>query len=381
MNGLKLPLLGCHSNECLVCRLLIVIFFVFAIFFIGWLMLLGWPVAAEKDAGDTLLNEEINKAFPTWQPVAAEVTHKSVTRIGEKTFDSIHQAGLALKDGETLELGEGIYTEPLVVLASNVQVRGMGHVVIEKVAWKGKAAIIVNGDNVHLSNIECRFIEVPDENGACIRQQGKNLSVSHMYIHDSEQGLLAGKSSGKTRIIDSRFEKLGKNGKAHGIYVGGGELELLESLVIASKDGGHEIKSRASLTVIRDSILGSFSADDSRLVDIANGGVLVIENSVMQKGGHSKNREMIGYGLEGVRYTKNSVSLKNNIFIVDREGSNQLIRSQVNPLHVLVEENSYVSEKMPSDISESKNKIFSSRKSAGLPVYPLLPKHNNIRVN
>src|SRR5690606_27406697 len=125
----------------------------------------------------------------------------------------------ALEDGDVLRIAAGVYNEAIVIRASNVVVEGEGLVVLEGKAAGGKAAIVNKGNFNQIRNIECRQIAVPDRNGACVRHEGKNLKLYHVYFHDSEQGILAGNKSGMVIIENSRFQNLGKAGRAHAIYI------------------------------------------------------------------------------------------------------------------------------------------------------------------
>jgi len=236
---------------------------------------------------------------------------------------------------------------------------------------QGKAAIITKGNNIHIENIECRGIKVKDKNGACVRHEGSNLKLVHVYFHSSEAGLLSGAKGGRIEILDSRFERLGRQGQAHGIYIGGGELIVRGSHFIASVDEGHEIKSRAELTFIDKSIIASLSSEDSRLLDIPNGGRLIVTNSILQQGSGSSNQDAIGYGLENVSFTENTILLKNNIIVLERHGRSQLIHAAGDLVRTEAINNIIVS----SDPVELPgfNLIFESRQEAGLPDYPVLP--------
>ncbi|MFC1684962.1 hypothetical protein ACFL0R_05795 [Pseudomonadota bacterium] len=314
---------------------------------------------------------EIKQVFGSWEPIAAAENGREGIWIGDTHFSSLKNAAQSLKAGQTLEIGEGVYHEPLVLEENDVVVRGLGHVVLEGAVAQGKAAIITKGNNIHIENIECRGIKVKDKNGACVRHEGRNLKLVHVYFHSSEAGLLSGAKGGRIEILDSRFERLGRQGQAHGVYIGGGELIIRDSRFIASVDEGHEIKSRAELTFIDKSVIASLSSEDSRLLDIPNGGRLIVTNSILQQGLGSSNQDAIGYGLENASYTDNTILLKNNIIILERHGRSQLIHAASDLVRTEAINNIVVS----SDPVELPgfNLIFESRQEAGLPDYPALP--------
>ncbi|MDD2724772.1 MAG: right-handed parallel beta-helix repeat-containing protein [Methylovulum sp.] len=322
------------------------------------------------------LDKDIAVNFGLWQPLPITYpgTGKGI-KIGEKTYPSLAVASTALQDHQTLLIGEGVYTEPLVINRNHVQIIGSGRVVFDGASAEGKAAIITKGKQITISNIECKNIAVADQNGACIRSEGAGLTVEHVYFHDSEQGILSSNNQ-SLRISDSRFEKLGKNGRAHGIYIDGGEVLIDHSWFIASKSEGHEIKSRASKTVIKNCVIASLSAVDSRLVDVSNGGELVIENSVLEKGPQSANATAIGYGLEGITHQQNAIILEKNVVILERDGHNVLLDARPEgQVPVKIVGNIIVSK--DEQVIDGLNWLFSSRQEARMGEYPQLPVLEN----
>jgi len=320
------------------------------------------------------IEEEIALNFGSWQPLADLSGSGKLDGIwvNDKEVGSLKEASRILENGDLIQIGAGTYQQALIVRADDVTVVGIGHVVIEKASAEGKAAIITKGNNIHIKNIECRYIEVRDNNGACVRQEGKGLTLTHVYFHHSQQGLLAGRRSGTVLIEDSRFEQLGLNGRAHGIYVNGDTLIIRNSLVIAAKSQGHEVKSRAAETIIENSVIASLSATDSRLIDIPNGGVLVIKKSILQMGVNSSNQDLIGYGLEKRAHTINRVELTDNLIVMERNGNNALFHKH-NRLPDMLAKNNLIVAARPPEL-EGFNLLFTSRSEAGLEAYPKLPK-------
>ena len=321
------------------------------------------------------IEEEIDLNFEPWKPLVSGNRKKPGIWVNDKLVNSIQQAVKALKNGDVLTIGAGVYREPLVIRADDVTVVGAGHVLIENTAAEGKAAIITKGDNIQIKNIECRHVEVRDRNGACVRHEGRGLTLTHVYFHHSQQGVMTGSNPGQVLIEDSRFERLGLGGRAHAIYVNGGKLTLRNSIVIAAKDQGHEVKSRAAMTSIENSVIASLSSQDSRLIDIPSGGVLMVSNSVLQMGVGSSNQDMIGYGLERRSYSLNKVELSNNLIIMERNGANILFHKHEDLPNMVPRNNLIVAQDPPA--LEGFNFLFTSRNEAGLEAYPQLPKRDS----
>jgi|GEM_PF-969538 len=318
------------------------------------------------------LTEEIAQTLAPWEALASTGTAgPGEIRVAGRLYASLKEAAANLQDNETLVLGEGIYSEPLLIRANDVTIVGDGHAILEGVAHRGKAAIVARGDNVAIANLECRGVKVADRNGACVRFQGKNLTLSHVYFHDSEQGVLATRNSGVVQVLDSRFERLGAAGRAHGIYAGGEKLYILRSGFIAMHEGSHAIKSRARETVIDSSLITSLSARTGRLLDLSNGGVLHLRNSVLAQGPNVDNSDIIGFGLEGDLHETAGVNISGNLILLERLGASRLMRSGTGAPTPVIRGNVIIGGQH-LDAGEG-NYIFASRQEAGLPPYPRVP--------
>lgn len=168
----------------------------------------------------------------------------------QQAFNNVVHNGMIL-------LGPGEYKMAGELKKNNVWIKGSPGTVLNGVSAKGKGAIVLRANNTIIDTIECKNISVPSKNGACVRLEGSGLKLKNVYFHDSEQGLLSWSKAGDVEITDSRFIRLGKNGRAHGIYQGGGRLKISRSVFLGSKDQGHAIKSRADYTIIEDSIIAT----------------------------------------------------------------------------------------------------------------------------
>ncbi|MCV2886028.1 hypothetical protein OE749_15145 [Aestuariibacter sp. AA17] len=288
-------------------------------------------------------------------------------------YPSLSEAFSHAKDGSIIKISAGDYQDAAILKADNVMIIGEPGTRIFGKATKGKGALLIQGTNTLIKQIECFNIQVRDRNGACVRLEGKHLILDNVYFHDSQQGVLTGAQPGIVHIINSRFERLGAGGRAHGIYVGGGTLIIEDSQFLSSKGEGHEVKSRAKETRIIRSVIASLSGKDSRLVDVPNGGKLEIIASVLQQGTETSNWNLVGYGLEDYKYDMNSVTIKDNIFVLDRH-ANQVLNIKHQRVKPVVEGNIFVGNMQ--DAFEAGNMVFKSRESAGLEAAPNLPLLN-----
>ena len=321
------------------------------------------------------LSDEINMVFSAWQPKQALTKVKNTFEVNGLGFSSISKAIKSLSSGDELFISAGLYDTPIIIAQDNITITGVGHVIFEKGIADNKGFIVSKGNNLTINNIECRYIRARDNNGACVRQEGSNLTLNHVYFHQSQQGVLETSSNeGVIKINNSRFERLGFDGKAHGIYTNKAAVEIQQSLFIATKQQGHAIKVRGPKLSMNQSIVVSLSADDSRLLDMPNGGELSISRSLLGQGPKSVNGQVIGYGLEGLSKLKNSINLSENVIYLDRIGANYLLTTPKDIELSLIQKNNIIIGNDSSSYKTSDNTYFTGRTELGLPPYPKLPK-------
>ena len=276
------------------------------------------------------------------------------------------------KMGEHVVLPAGTIDYPIKISADYVTL--VGHpsgTTFDGAIHDGKGPIVISGNNAVIENINCKNIQVGDQNGSCVRLHGQGLTLRNVHFYDSQQGLLTGDEPGTIFIENSRFENLGKAGRAHAIYVGGGELYIHNSVFLASKDEGHAVKSRAARTVITNSTIASLAGRDSRLIDVPDGGILTVKNSVLEQGPNTSNWNLIGYGMEKDRYPINEVTITNNIIIAERPGSSRLWETRKVAVSPMIYRNVLIGRFKESDLPN--NIYIESRQQAGLQPFPYLP--------
>ena len=198
-------------------------------------------------------------------------------------------------DGDTVEIEPGEYFDCAVWAANRLTIAGKGPgVVITDKTCEGKALFITRGNDITVRNITFTRARVPDGNGAGIRIEGRNLTVEHSRFVNNEDGMLSGNSpQSEIRVSDSEFLQNGKcigNDCAHGIYIGQVALLRIERSKFFETKDGHHVKSRALRTeLVGNDITDGPNGTSSYLVDIPNGGSLVMENNTLEKGPHTAN--------------------------------------------------------------------------------------------
>ncbi|WP_085300410.1 hypothetical protein [Cognaticolwellia mytili] len=295
-----------------------------------------------------------------------------------KEFFSLQAAKLAIKDGSRIYLKAGIYTEGVYLKANNIEIIGEKNVVFDNAAIDGKAALVLAGNDVLVESVECRNIHVKDLNGACIRFEGINLTVRDLYAHDSQSGVMTNYNDGFLKIEYSTFERLGGKAKgkgyAHAIYANVGEFSFFESKLLSMGEEGSGLKSRSRKTIVMSSLLATLDGKDSRLIDVANYGELIIKGSILQQGDNSSNSQLIAYGLENrpINYAINKIEITNNLFLLDRDKANVIIAYK-KANDVLIENNVMIGDFLYPNEFSKRNPWYISREKAKLRPYPYLP--------
>jgi hypothetical protein len=290
------------------------------------------------------------------------------------------QAYSAAVAGDTIQIQPGTYTDCIYIQKSNLTITGVNGMpkMVNKVCGQ-KGILVTAAQNLTIKNLELSGA-TDNENYAGIRHDaaGFNLTLDNVYIHDNDDGILSSSSGDNIVISNSRFERNGMNnstGMAHNLYIGNAaSVKFTNSRSTAAKLGGHEFKTRAARTEILNSTLATLGGADSRLIDVSNGGILIVQDSVLEKSPGSSNNDMIAYGPEGLTAGRTySVTLTGNKVIGDRSPSD-LIYFFKNANSITISSNTLVAIRTVSNLgTPTGNTAFASRTAAGYAAYPWLP--------
>ena len=233
------------------------------------------------------------------------------------------QAAQVAHDGDTVLIDPGDYDDCAVWRASRLTIAARApDVVFAGKTCQGKAIFVISGHDVSVRGITFSHAAVPDHNGAGIRAEGSNLTVEGSRFLDNEEGILAGSIASSTsstiRVTGSEFRGNGscEAACAHGIYVNAIALLDVEDSRFTDTHEAHDIKSRALRTVLRgNDISDGPTGHASYLVDVPNGGDLLMEHNTLSKGPRTDNNSTaVSIGAEGVRNPTNSLVIRDNSF-------------------------------------------------------------------
>ncbi len=261
-------------------------------------LLAAFPAAAQQQAAPYTIVES-GRTFARLQD--------AVNAIGGGTgtirFTSARFADCAVQDA-----GDITYTAAVP-----------GEAVLDGVACEGKAALVLRGRAARIEGMVFSNIHVPDMNGAGIRLEHGNLSVSQSWFRDSEQGILSGDDTGSTITIDkSTFSRLGTcegaGGCAHSLYIGEyGALTVTRTRFEAGR-GGHYLKTRSQRVAVLNS-----SFDDSQgqatnyMIDLSGGSAGTISSNWFVQGADKENHSaFIAVAAEGKQHSSNGLTIEGN---------------------------------------------------------------------
>ncbi len=277
------------------------------------------------------------------------------------------------QSGHLILLSTGIYRQAGTIRVDDMTILAEPGAHLTETAADGKGALVLQGENLLVEGLECSRVVVSSGNGACLRQDWGSFTLRGVHFHESQMGVLTGHKGGKVVIEDSFIHDSGRyqpGNYGHNVYTNSGELYFRRSWSLRAANQGHELKSRSRVTIIENSLLASINSEDSRIVDIPEGGELLIRDSLLGEGPFSSNWDIIGYGLEvnsaELPHQTNRILITGNTIVSDRFGTAQLLTAK-NAQKIIVANNVIVGKTRDTWPG---NSIFTNRESAGLPAYP-----------
>jgi hypothetical protein len=214
------------------------------------------------------------------------------------------------------------YTGQQVVLSATVDLPN------EKGIILAFANLAVNG----LTFTGAHIVDALGGNGAGIRDQNTDpaarLVIQNSVFTGNQEGVLTGDNAGQTvTVVNSSFINNGNpniNYFQHGLYVNEAYSLSVSNSLFCGQLIGHDIKSRAQMTMITNNQLYDGAANpaqacnagsSSLAIDVANGGNATISGNQIVQGAASQNYKLVDYGEEGLWYGSNSLLVSGNSFM------------------------------------------------------------------
>src|SRR5258708_7543545 len=228
--------------------------------------------------------------------------------------------------GDTRYVQAGTYTNDFATVNTKISIVGVGglaHFVATVSIPNGKAFFVTNND-VTFDHVEFSGATVGSMNGAGIRQQAGNITVTNSYFHNNQDGILGNAIAGATVTIDhSEFGFNGAgDGRSHNIYIGQIASLTVTNSYFHDASVGHELKSRAAINVLTNNRFVDNNSTSSYSIDLPNGGAGTIQNNFIQQGPNSQNPNIIAYAEEvATAPPGSSLSITGNTIVNQKGGS------------------------------------------------------------
>lgn len=252
-------------------------------------------------------------AQSTQAPYAVVETGRSYSRL-QDAIDAIGDGSGTIRFASLRFADCGVQNKGSITYQAAVP----GQSVLDGVACEGKAALVLRGRSARIEGMIFANIRVDDKNGAGIRLEHGNLSVSQSWFRDSEQGILTGNDpAGRVEIDKSTFTRLGTcegSGCAHSIYIGDyGALSVTRSRFEAGT-GGHYVKTRAAQVAVLNSSFDDTSGRATNyMIDLSDGATGQIAGNWFVQGRDKENYSaFIAIAAEHRNHTSSHLVVENN---------------------------------------------------------------------
>ena len=237
------------------------------------------------------------------------------------------------RSGDTVEItgtpGSSYKGDTCRVASSYLTIRGVGsrpHIEANGRNTDGKGVWVVTGNNVTVENVEISGAKVPDHNGAALRIEGNNFTLTGSYLHDNENGILSGASPTSRIVLEkNEFARNGDGtGQTHNVYIG--DVASLTFRYNYSHDAnvGHNLKSRARINTVLynrfSSTPGIKGGKPSYEIDLPGGGIAYVIGNVIHQPAENENSTILAFGAEDGSKPDNALYVINNTFLNDGRG-------------------------------------------------------------
>ncbi|MGH9208816.1 MAG: right-handed parallel beta-helix repeat-containing protein, partial [Acidimicrobiales bacterium] len=235
----------------------------------------------------------------------------------------------ASHDGDTIQVQAGTYTNDTAKITTSITLQAVGGRVLmqETAPLANQKGILIVGTQsaaptVSIAGFDFAGASTPfGRNGAGIRYQNGNLTLTNDYFHNNQNGILATPwqpGTGTLLIDHSEFAHNGTgDGYTHNIYVGDIDSFTLQNSYSHDTAEGHEVKSRAENTIITNNRIFDNDSTSSYSIDLPNGGNATITGNLIEQGAHGHNPVMIAYGEERGPRTGTNFTVAGNTFVND----------------------------------------------------------------
>lgn len=271
-----------------------------------------------------------------------------------QTYSTIAAAVAASHDRDRILVQSGTYTNDFVTVSTSISISSVGgrSQVVATVPVPNTKGIFTIGTattspTVSIDGFDFSGATTPANNAAGVMYQTGNLTLFNDSFHDNQDGVRGGPASPAWILVDHcEFFNNGIDSLTHNIYIGVVDNFTIQNSYIHDAHFGHNIKSRALNTLVRnnrifDNGLG-VSASVSYSVDIPQSGNAIIDSNILQQGLGYANPIMVAYGEEAVTQNPGTTfKITNNTFVNDVSPITMLVWNQSTATTANIDDNSF----------------------------------------
>jgi hypothetical protein len=239
-----------------------------------------------------------------------------------QSFDRLQEAVNAIGTGRgTIVFGPGTYRDCAVHWQGRIAFRAEepGTAILQRVVCEGKGALVLRSpQGASVDGLIFENMRSSDLNGAGIRLEGGDLSVTNSLFRNSQQGILTANDPNSDLTVDrSTFSGLGgcpEGNCSHSIYVNDyGSLTVTRSR-FERGTGGHYVKTRAPRVDIRDCTFDdTLGQATNYMIDLSVGATgRIVSNFFMQGRNKDNYSALITIGPEGQQNSAEGLTITDN---------------------------------------------------------------------
>jgi hypothetical protein len=188
-----------------------------------------------------------------------------------------------------------------------------------------KGIFTITAPNATLQNFELSGAAISQgagNNGAGIRHQGTNLTVTNCYFHDNQDGILANPVTNGTGTIVIEYSEFANNGAgdgfSHNMYINNYASFTLRYSYSHGANVGHLVKTRAEQNfILYNRITDETGTTASYEIDIPNGGTSYVIGNLIEQSAASQNPTIVTTGEEGTTNSDQHFFFVNNTVVND----------------------------------------------------------------
>ena len=237
-------------------------------------------------------------------------------------FANLQEAVSSIRMGTaTILIAPGTYRQCAVQAGGRITFKAVqpGTAIFEKVACEDKAALVLRGQGSVVDGLVFRGYRVSDGNGAGIRTEMGDLTVSNAMFLDSQEGILGGEPVGQNITIDhSTFAGLGQCDESpscsHAIYLANMGRVTITNSRFERGTGGHYVKLRVPTVSITDNSFDDTAGRKTNyMIDLPEGATGLIARNTFVQGRQKENHTgLIVVAAEAKTYRSTGLRVEGN---------------------------------------------------------------------